>query len=165
MSIGYECKLTPLQILTIYNMIANNGTMVKPRFVKEIRQKGQLVKAYPVEIIADSVCSPATIKKAKQLLEGVVQNGTATNLKHSEYQIAGKTGTARIANNNSGYENGGTFEDVKNVRILVMNLDFAGGRAASGLNLEIIGGQKRHAFSKRCSHFLMVQEKDPCLLG
>ena len=107
MSIGYECKLTPLQILTIYNMIANNGTMVKPRFVKEIRQKGQLVKAYPVEIIADSVCSPATIKKAKQLLEGVVQNGTATNLKHSEYQIAGKTGTARIANNNSGYENGG----------------------------------------------------------
>ncbi|MEP7168292.1 MAG: penicillin-binding transpeptidase domain-containing protein, partial [Bacteroidota bacterium] len=107
MSIGYECKLTPLQILTIYNMVANNGTMVKPRFVKEVRQKGQLVKSYPVEIIADSVCSIATIKKAKQLLEGVVQHGTATNLKNSEYQIAGKTGTARIANNNSGYEDGG----------------------------------------------------------
>ncbi|HKR03298.1 MAG TPA: penicillin-binding protein [Bacteroidia bacterium] len=107
MSIGYECKLTPLQVLAIYNMVANNGTMVKPKFVKEIRQKGQLVKSYPVEIIADSICSPATIRKARELLEGVVLKGTATNLKNSEYQIAGKTGTARIANNNAGYENGG----------------------------------------------------------
>ena len=106
MSIGYECKMTPLQILTLYNAVANNGKMVKPRFVKEVRQKGQLVKSYPVEVIADSICSARTIKKAKLLLEGVVQNGTATNLKKSEYQIAGKTGTARIANNNSGYDNG-----------------------------------------------------------
>lgn len=105
MSIGYECKMTPLQMLTFYNTVANNGRMVKPKFVKEVRQKGQLVKSFPVEIIADSIFTQATILKAKQLLEGVVQNGTATNLKNSEYMIAGKTGTSRIANNSKGYEN------------------------------------------------------------
>lgn len=107
MSIGYECKMTPLQVLALYNTVANNGRMVKPRFVKEIRQKGQMVKSFPVEVIADSIFSAGTIQKARQLLEGVVQNGTAKNLKHSDYRIAGKTGTARIANNNAGYENGG----------------------------------------------------------
>jgi cell division protein FtsI (penicillin-binding protein 3) len=104
MSIGYECKMTPLQILTLYNMVANNGRMVKPKFVNEIRQKGELVKSYPLEVIGDSICSPSTIKKAKQLLEAVVQNGTGISLKHCEYKVAGKTGTARIANNNDGYE-------------------------------------------------------------
>lgn len=107
MSIGYECSFTPLQILTLYNTVANNGRMVKPRFVKEVWQKGQLVQSFPVEIIKDSICSPATIRKAKLLLEGVVQHGTAVSLKNSEYQIAGKTGTARIANGSAGYDNGG----------------------------------------------------------
>ncbi|MFI5219130.1 MAG: penicillin-binding protein [Bacteroidia bacterium] len=105
MSIGYECKQTPLQILTFYNAIANNGKMVKPKFVREIRQKGQIVKSFPVEVIADSICSRATLEKAKQLLIGVVQNGTGSDLKHSEYSVAGKTGTARIANDSKGYEN------------------------------------------------------------
>lgn len=107
MSIGYECKFTPLQMLTLYNAVANNGKMVKPFFVKEIRQKGLLVKSFPVQVIADSIFSKQTIQKARQLLEGVVQNGTGSSLKNSEYRIAGKTGTARIANNNGGYDNGG----------------------------------------------------------
>lgn len=104
MSIGYECRLTPLQILTFYNAIANDGKMVKPLFVKEIRKHGKLVKKMPVQVISESICSKETIKKAKKMLEGVVENGTASNLKNTTYKIAGKTGTAQIANEKYGYK-------------------------------------------------------------
>lgn len=104
MSIGYECRLTPLQILTFYNAIANNGKMVKPIFVKEIRKHGKLIKKMPVQVISESICSKETIAKAKKMLEGVVENGTASNLKNATYKIAGKTGTAQIANEKYGYK-------------------------------------------------------------
>ncbi len=104
MSIGYEVQMTPLQILTFYNAIANNGKMVKPRFVKEVRQSGTLVKHYDTEVINNSICSKKTIKMAKEMLEGVVESGTAKNLKNSRYKIAGKTGTAQIANAKYGYK-------------------------------------------------------------
>ncbi len=105
-SIGYECSLTPLQILTFYNAVANNGRMVKPLFVKEIRNKGHLVETFKPVILHDSIASPSTIAKVKVMLEGVVQQGTATNLKHAQYKIAGKTGTAQIANAREGYKGG-----------------------------------------------------------
>jgi len=104
MSIGYEVQMTPLQILTFYNAIANEGKMVKPRFVKEVRQSGKLVKHYDTEVINNSICSKKTIKMAKEMLEGVVEEGTARNLKNSRYKIAGKTGTAQIANDKYGYK-------------------------------------------------------------
>jgi cell division protein FtsI (penicillin-binding protein 3) len=104
MSIGYEVQMTPLQILTFYNAIANDGKMVKPRFVKEVRQSGKLVKEYDVEVINNSICSKKTIKMAKEMLEGVVEEGTGRNLKNSRYKIAGKTGTAQIANAKYGYK-------------------------------------------------------------
>jgi cell division protein FtsI (penicillin-binding protein 3) len=104
MSIGYECRLTPLQILTFYNAIANNGKMVKPIFVKEIRKHGKLIKKMPVQVISESICSKETVKKAQKMLEGVVENGTASNLKNATYKIAGKTGTAQIANDKYGYK-------------------------------------------------------------
>jgi cell division protein FtsI (penicillin-binding protein 3) len=103
MSVGYELQLTPLQILTFYNAIANDGVMVKPMFVKEIRYHGELVKSYGPEILNPSVCSKSTISKAREMLEGVVQTGTATNLRNTSYKIAGKTGTAQIARRSSGY--------------------------------------------------------------
>jgi cell division protein FtsI (penicillin-binding protein 3) len=106
MSIGYECSFTPLQILTFYNAVANNGKMVQPIFVKEIRNKGQLVQEFRTRVIRDSIASSATIRKAQAMLEGVVENGTATHLRHAQYKIAGKTGTAQIANANTGYKNG-----------------------------------------------------------
>ncbi len=102
-SIGYESRLTPLQMLTFYNAIANNGRMVKPRLVKEIQYHGQLIKSFPVEVLRDSIASPSAIKKAKKMLEGVVQNGTATSLKSPNYRIAGKTGTAQMSKDNLGY--------------------------------------------------------------
>jgi cell division protein FtsI (penicillin-binding protein 3) len=104
MSIGYELRLTPLQILTFYNAIANNGKMVKPLFVREIRESGRTVEEFEPEVINKSVCSDESVAKAREILEGVVENGTATNLKQSIYKIAGKTGTAQIASQNQGYD-------------------------------------------------------------
>ncbi|TNE82031.1 MAG: PASTA domain-containing protein [Bacteroidetes bacterium] len=97
MSIGYETQFTPLKILTLYNAIANQGRMVKPILVTEVRQTGKLVHKYETEDIAKSVCSKETLKKVRQALEGVVQNGTARNLKNDNYRIAGKTGTTQMA--------------------------------------------------------------------
>jgi cell division protein FtsI (penicillin-binding protein 3) len=107
MSIGYETSLTPLQILTLYNAIANNGVMVKPLFVKEIRKNGRVEQTFPPEVINPAICSPATVAKAKTMLEGVVIRGTAAAiLKDAGYKIAGKTGTAQLAQQNRGYKVG-----------------------------------------------------------
>ncbi|GAB4249090.1 MAG: penicillin-binding protein [Vicingaceae bacterium] len=103
MSIGYEVRMTPLQILTFYNAIANNGKMVKPKFVKYIQSRGKKIEEIKTEVINPKICSEQTVKKAKEMLEGVVENGTAVNLKNSIYKIAGKTGTAQIANDKYGY--------------------------------------------------------------
>jgi cell division protein FtsI (penicillin-binding protein 3) len=103
-SFGYEVEMTPLQILTFYNAVANSGRMVKPRFVREIQYHGKTIKTFDTKVINPSICSAATIRKAKEMLEGVVENGTATNLKNSNYKIAGKTGTAQIANKKHGYK-------------------------------------------------------------
>lgn len=105
MSHGYEVKLTPLQILTFYNAVANNGRMMKPVFVKELIQKGKVIHSFSPVVIDPSICSSSTIRKAHKMLEGVVDSGTAINLRNSTYKIAGKTGTAQIANRNSGYGN------------------------------------------------------------
>jgi len=104
MSIGYEVKLTPLQILTFYNAIANNGKMVRPQFVKEIRRNGKVVRTIKRSIIDDAICSEKTVLAAKEMLEAVVARGTARNLLNSHYKIAGKTGTAQIANEKYGYK-------------------------------------------------------------
>ncbi|HUW93581.1 MAG TPA: penicillin-binding protein [Bacteroidales bacterium] len=109
MSYGYEVHMTPLQILTFYNAVANNGKMMKPRFVSEIRDGRWTVKTFDTEVITNTVCSRSTIRKAQTMLEGVVERGTAVNLKNSNYKIAGKTGTAQIANAKYGYRTGATM--------------------------------------------------------
>ncbi|MFW6100775.1 MAG: penicillin-binding protein [Bacteroidota bacterium] len=105
MSIGYELQLTPLQILTFYNALANGGKMVKPKFVKSIREHGKIVKSLDTQVINSAICSKSTVRKAQSLLEGVVQEGTARNLRNVNFKIAGKTGTAQIANEKYGYRN------------------------------------------------------------
>lgn len=104
MAYGYELQLTPLQILTFYNAIANNGIMVKPKLVKAIYKHGTPIKSIPTKIIDSKIASPRVIKYAQAMLEGVVEHGTARNLSKNSYKIAGKTGTARIANKKFGYE-------------------------------------------------------------
>jgi cell division protein FtsI (penicillin-binding protein 3) len=104
MSIGYELKLTPLHTLTLYNAIANQGTMVKPMIVKRISKAGVTREEYHPEVIRQSVCSQSTLTKVKQLLEMVIQEGTASNIKDTDYRIAGKTGTAQRVKPGGGYE-------------------------------------------------------------
>lgn len=107
-SIGYEVKMTPMQILTFYNAIANDGTMVKPKFVRKITDKSSTIKEFDSAVIEEKVCSAKTVKAARQLLEAVVDHGTAKNLKNKNYSIAGKTGTARVAQSSDGYSGYGT---------------------------------------------------------
>lgn len=103
MSMGYEVRLTPLHTLTLYNAVANDGKMVKPRLVKALSYHGEVSTTYGTEILKSSICSGSTLKKVKEMLEGVVENGTAKNLKNANYKIAGKTGTAQIAKSKHGY--------------------------------------------------------------
>jgi cell division protein FtsI (penicillin-binding protein 3) len=103
MSHGYETRLTPLQILAFYNAVANNGKLVKPLFVKELRMHGKAFKKFDHETIIPSICSMSTIRKARKMMEGVVERGTAMNLRDSVLHIAGKTGTAQLAKKNQGY--------------------------------------------------------------
>lgn len=96
---GYESLITPLQTLTLYNAIANGGKMVRPRFVREIEQNGVSVKKFSTEVIDEKIVKAETVKKAKQLMEGVVKNGSGKGLNVSAFQVAGKTGTAKISRN------------------------------------------------------------------
>lgn len=105
MSIGYEVLQTPLQTLTFYNAVANNGKMMKPQFVKEIKENGVSFKKFDPIVLNPSIASSGTIKKAQFLLDGVVsREGTAKNLDNHELKIAGKTGTAQIAMGVGGYK-------------------------------------------------------------
>ena len=106
MSHGYEVQLTPLQILTFYNAVANDGKMMRPIFVSAIMRNGSIIKTYEPEVMINSIASRSTIRKAKKMMEGVVQHGTAINLKNANYKIAGKTGTAQIARDKYGYRTG-----------------------------------------------------------
>jgi len=95
MSIGYELKVTPLQTLTFYNAIANDGKMVKPLIVKQITKGNQVEQSFETEVLNKQIASKKTIKNLKSLLEGVVENGTARNIRNNDFRIAGKTGTAQ----------------------------------------------------------------------
>ena len=106
MSHGYEVQMTPLQVLTFYNAVANDGKMMKPRFVTSIMRNGSTVRRFEPEVIINSIASRSTIRKVRSMMEGVVEHGTATNLKNSNYKIAGKTGTAQIAKDKRGYRQG-----------------------------------------------------------
>ncbi|NOY95307.1 MAG: transpeptidase family protein [Chlorobi bacterium] len=99
MSYGYEIKMTPLQILTFYNAVANNGKMVKPLLVDEILDGGQVVKKFNPEVINPMIVSRETIGKAQKLLAGVCESGTGKSLQNPFFKIAGKTGTAQISAN------------------------------------------------------------------
>lgn len=103
MAIGYEVRMTPLQILAFFNAIANNGKMVKPVFVEEMRSHGKVMKRFDTEVLNNHICSRETLARVRSMLEGVVENGTARNLANSHYKIAGKTGTAQLALNKEGY--------------------------------------------------------------
>lgn len=96
MSFGYVSRMTPLQILTFYNAIANKGVMVKPQFVQSVVKDGKEVERFAPIIMSEAICKRETIDKLHNVLKGVVQNGTGRRLKTASYGIAGKSGTAEI---------------------------------------------------------------------
>lgn len=98
MSIGYELRLPPLQILTLYNAVANGGKMMKPQFVKELRKDGITIATIEPTVIKEQIATKKTIDSIQSMMKGVVQRGTAKMLKDTEYGIAGKTGTAQLYN-------------------------------------------------------------------
>ncbi len=104
MSIGYEVRITPLQLLTFYNAVANNGTMMKPMFVECQLEDNKRVNVCKPKVMRNSIASKRTINAVREMLKGVVENGTAQNIKDTPYKIAGKTGTAQIAQGGRGYK-------------------------------------------------------------
>jgi cell division protein FtsI (penicillin-binding protein 3) len=95
MAYGYGIHLTPLQTLTFYNAIANNGVMVQPRFIKEVRAWNEKVTIYDTQVINPKICSEETLKQIKVILKNVVKRGTGKSLYSPDFSMAGKTGTAQ----------------------------------------------------------------------
>ena len=103
MAFGYEVLVSPLQTLMVYNAVANDGKMMRPYLVNEIHQDGAVIEKKEPEVLVESICSEATLKQLRACLEGVVTDGTGKTLASADYTIAGKTGTALVANGNRGY--------------------------------------------------------------
>jgi len=103
MAFGYEVLVSPLQTLMLYNAVANEGAMMKPYLVNEVRQAGLTLHKTEPEIIEEKICSDRTLKMLKECLEGVLLEGTGKDLNTPYYKIAGKTGTALVANGRHGY--------------------------------------------------------------
>jgi cell division protein FtsI (penicillin-binding protein 3) len=104
MSFGYNLTISPLQTLTLYNAVANGGRMMRPYLVNEIREDGRAIKTFEPTALKDSICNTNTLKQLKECLEGVMINGTGKSLKSPYYTVAGKTGTALVANGSRGYD-------------------------------------------------------------
>jgi cell division protein FtsI (penicillin-binding protein 3) len=96
MAYGYGVSVTPMQMLTLYNAVANNGEMVKPIFVKEIKEWNKTIKKFDKEVINPKICSDETLAKIKAVLENTVKNGTGKKLYSKDFSMAGKTGTAQV---------------------------------------------------------------------
>jgi len=105
MAYGYEMQLTPLKMLSFYNAIANNGKYIAPIFVKEIRRLGSPVEQFSARVINNKICSDVALKKMQEMMEGVITEGTGRGVIYNPlYRIAGKSGTAQVADANKGYK-------------------------------------------------------------
>ena len=111
MSWGYGVSVTPMQTLMFYNAVANNGVMIKPRFVKELRRQDKTEKIFKTEIVNPKIASDNTLKKIRKMMENVVVKGSADNIYSPNFSMAGKTGTAkkyipRVKNDKGKWEGG-----------------------------------------------------------
>ena len=103
MAYGYGFEISPLHTLALYNAVANDGQMVRPKLIREISQYGQTLEKFPTEYINRKICSESSLNKVRRCLEGVVDVGTGSALKNPYYTVAAKTGTAQVANGRGGY--------------------------------------------------------------
>lgn len=104
MAFGYNLTISPLQMLTFYNAVANHGRMMRPYLVNEVREDGRPIQQFKPVVLKDSICSSNTLQQLYECLEDVLIEGTGKDLKSSFYRIAGKTGTALVANGSKGYD-------------------------------------------------------------
>lgn len=96
MAFGYQVSFTPLQLLTLYNAVANDGQMVKPHLLQATRKHGQTLQQVQPEILQASICSESTCRALQTLLRRVVTHGTAQNINTKRLPLAGKTGTCEL---------------------------------------------------------------------
>lgn len=108
MSIGYETQIPPINILTFYNAIANNGTMVRPKFVEKAVRHGEVVQEYPTVVINPKICSDRTLTLIRGILRKVVSEGLAKQAGSKQFAVSGKTGTAQVSQGAAGYKTGHT---------------------------------------------------------
>lgn len=106
MSIGYETQVPPMNTLAFYNAIANNGVMVKPKFVKSIVKDGQVIEDIPTEVLNPAIASPKTIEQIQVILEKVVSEGLGKPAGSKQFHVSGKTGTAQVSKGSGGYKSG-----------------------------------------------------------
>jgi cell division protein FtsI (penicillin-binding protein 3) len=107
MAYGYGVSFTPLQTLTFYNAIANGGVMVRPKFLREIKEIDASIETFETEVINPQICSKETVLKLQQLLKNVVQkeHGTGHKLYSEKFSMAGKTGTCQKDYSNKDHLN------------------------------------------------------------
>lgn len=106
MSIGYETQVPPMNTLAFYNAIANDGVMVKPKFVKAIVRDGQVIEEIPTEVLNPAIASPKTIDQIQVILEKVVSEGLGKPAGSKQFHVSGKTGTAQVSQGTGGYKTG-----------------------------------------------------------
>lgn len=107
MSFGYETLIPPINMVTFYNAIANDGVMVKPRFVQAVSRDGEIIKRFDPEVINPKIATSSAIKDIQEILERVVDEGTGKRARTDQFRVAGKTGTAQLSQGSSGYRAGG----------------------------------------------------------
>ena len=108
MSIGYETQIAPINTVAFYNAIANNGKMMQPRFVKQLMKDGQVIKEFEPVVLKEQIAKPKTIKTMQTILEHVVSQGLGRKAGSKSFKVAGKTGTAQIADEHGSYHSGTT---------------------------------------------------------
>ena len=106
MSIGYETQIAPINTVTFYNAIANNGKMMRPRFIKKVMKNGETVAEYPPQVIKERIAKPKALKTMQTILEHVVSQGLGRKAGSPLFKVAGKTGTAQVADQFGGYHSG-----------------------------------------------------------
>ena len=107
MSIGYETQVPPISTLAFYNAIANNGKMMRPRFVKQIIKNGEVIADYPPEVLKKQIAKETTITQIRRILTEVVSEGLGKKAGSDKFAVAGKTGTAQMSKGALGYKAGG----------------------------------------------------------
>ena len=106
MSIGYETQIAPINTVTFYNAIANNGKMMRPRFVKKVIKNGEVIREFPPEVIKERIAKPKAVKTMQTILEHVVSQGLGRKAGSHLFKVAGKTGTAQVSQGKAGYKSG-----------------------------------------------------------